>query len=98
MSAELTESVALGSGTNLCAIRLGSVFFQGVKYETVVRPEPDFDVVKHLYSDKPLQSQFNQSLDELEELVDQVDLADALESLKEPGSISLDDFKKQLGI
>jgi hypothetical protein len=97
MSTELTESVALGS-TNLCAIRLGDVFFQGVESETVVRPEPDFDEVKDLCSDKPLQFQSYRNLDELETILDQADLADALESLKEPGSISLDDFKKQLGI
>ena len=34
----------------------------------------------------------------LEALEDKIDLEDALKSLKEPGSIHLEDFKKKLGI
>lgn len=34
----------------------------------------------------------------LEALEDKIDLRDALEALKEPGSIGLKDFKKRIGI
>ena len=35
---------------------------------------------------------------DLEAIEDEIDLKDAIKSLKEPGSISLADFKKKLGI
>lgn len=37
-------------------------------------------------------------IQDIESIEDEIDLKDALKSLNEPGSISLADFKKKLGI
>ena len=55
---EMTQALAQGNGTAFCEIRFGPACFVKPVSETVVTPEPGFEEVKHLYSDKPLK--FNQ--------------------------------------
>jgi len=64
----------------------------------VLTPEPKFEDIKHLLSDKPLKSYRRPTIDEVEALEDEIDLKDALDSLKQPGSIDLNDFKKKLDL
>jgi len=88
------ETFAPGTSTGFNEVQ----FNKDAIAETVMRPEPDFEQIKHLCSDKPLRFARRATIDEIEALEDQIDVKDALQSLKDEGSIGLDDFKKQLGI
>jgi len=57
---EMAQALAQGNGTAFCEIRFGPACFVKPVSETVVTPEPDFEEVKHLCSDKPLR--FNRLL------------------------------------
>ncbi len=48
------ETMIRGSGVESCEIRFGPGFFTKPASETVETPEPKFEEVKPLYSDKPL--------------------------------------------
>jgi len=54
MKQKMTETIAQGSGVEFCEIRFGPGFFIRPASETVEMPEPDFEEIKHLCSDKPL--------------------------------------------
>jgi len=90
------EAIAQGDGVERCAIFFGPAFLVKPASETVVTPEPKFEDIKHLLSDKPLKSYRRPTIEEIEALEDEIDLKDALKSLKEPGSVNLNDFKKNL--
>jgi hypothetical protein len=98
MSKEVPQAVAQGSGAERCMILFGPSFLIEPASETVFMPEPDFEEIKHLLSDKPLKLGRRLTAMEEEALEDEIDLKDALKSLKEPGSINLDDFKKKLDL
>jgi|GEM_PF-1775628 len=98
MGKEMAQAIGQGNGSERCAIFLGPEFLVKPVSETVLTPEPKFEDIKHLLSDKPLKSYRRPTIAELEMLEDEIDLKDALESLKEPGSINLDDFKKRLNL
>ena len=56
MSQRMGETMAQGSGVEFCEIRFGPGFFTTKPAsETVETPQPDFEEIKHLCSDKPLQ-------------------------------------------
>jgi len=55
MGQKMGETLAQGSGIELCEIHFGPGFFMKPACETMETPQPDFEEVKHLYSDKPLQ-------------------------------------------
>jgi hypothetical protein len=98
MNKEIPQTIAQGNGVERCMILFGPEFLVKSVSETVLTPEPKFEDIKHLLSDKPLKSYRRPTIDEVELLEDEIDLKDALESLKEPGSINLDDFKKKLDL
>ncbi len=84
----MAQAIAQGNGAERCAISFGPAF--------VVTTKPDFEEIKHLLSDRPLKFHRRPTIVELEALEDEIDVRDALKSLKEPGSINLNDFKKKL--
>jgi len=94
----MAQAIGQGNGAERCAIFLGPEFLVKPVSETVLTPEPKFEDIKHLLSDKPLKCYRRPTIAELEMLEDEIDLRDALESLKEPGSINLDNFKKKLDL
>jgi len=96
MSKEMAQAIAQGNGAECCAILFGPAFLVEPASETIVTPEPDFEEIKHLLSDRPLKFHRRPTIVELEALEDEIDVRDALKSLKEPGSINLNDFKKKL--
>ncbi len=98
MSKEMPQAIAQGNGTERCMILFGPEFLVKPVSETVLTPEPKFEDIKHLLSDKPLKSYRRPTIDEVEALEDEIDLKDALDSLKQPGSIDLNDFKKKLDL
>lgn len=55
MNQKMPKTVTKGSDSEFCEIRFGSAFFEQPASETIVTPEPDFEEVKHLCSNKPLQ-------------------------------------------
>lgn len=96
MSKEMAQAIAQGNGVERCAIRFGPASLVEPASETVATPEPDFEEIKELLSDRPLKFPRQLTNEELEALEDEADLRDALKSLKEPGSVNLNDFKKKL--
>ncbi|MHC4475688.1 MAG: hypothetical protein ACYTEL_08580 [Planctomycetota bacterium] len=54
MADEMEQAVAQGSGVELCEVKFGPACFGQAVTETVETPQPDFEEVKHLCSDKPL--------------------------------------------
>ncbi len=55
---KMSQALARGNGSGFCEIRFGPAYLTKPASETVSTPEPDFEEVKHLCSDKPLR--FNQ--------------------------------------
>ena len=98
MSKEMAQAIAQGNGAERCTIFFGPSFLVEPASETVVTSEPDFEEIKHLLSDKPLKLHRRMTMEEMERLEDEIDLRDALKSLKEPGSVNLNDFKKKLDL
>lgn len=98
MDKEMAQAITQGSETERCAIFLGPAFLVEPASETVVTPEPGFEEIKHLLSDRPLKFHRRMTMEEIERLEDEIDLRDALKSLKEPGSVNLNDFKKKLDL
>jgi len=96
MSKEMAEAIGQGNGAERCAIFFGPAFLVKTASETVVTTEPKFEAIKHLLSNNPLKSYRRPTSKEVEALEDEIDVRDALKSLKEPGSINLNDFKKKL--
>lgn len=66
--------------------------------ETIVAPEPDFQKIAGLCQGGPVRFNGRPTPEEIEVLEDEQDVKNALQSLKDPDSVSLDDLKKQLGI
>lgn len=50
----MPQAIAQGNGAEFCEIRFGPACFVKPVSETVETPEPDFEEVKHLCSDRPL--------------------------------------------
>jgi hypothetical protein len=98
MSKEMTQAIAQGNGAERVEFFFGRAFIVEPASETVVTKEPDFEEIKNLLSDRPLKFHRRLTNEELEALEDEVDLRDALKSLKEPGSVNLNDFKKKLNL
>jgi hypothetical protein len=98
MSKEMAQTIAQGNGTEHCEIFFGPAFLVEPASETVATPEPDFEEIKELLSDRPLKFHRRLANEELEALEDEADLRDALKSLKEPGSVKLNEFKKKLDL
>jgi len=98
MSKEMAQTIAQGNGVEHCEILLGPAFLVEPASETVATPEPDFEEIKDLLSDRPLKFHRRLTNEELEALEDEADLRDALKSLKEPGSVNLNEFKKKLDL
>jgi hypothetical protein len=98
MSEQISQAIGQSVGTDLHEIKLGPACFLKPVADTIMMPEPNFEEVKHLYTDRPLQAFRRPTAADLEAIEDEIDLKDAIKSLDEPGSIGLDDFKKKLGI
>jgi len=98
MGKEIAQAIGQGNGVERCAIFFGPEFLVKPVSETVLTPEPKFEDIKHLLSDKSLRSYRRPTIEEVELLEDEIDLRDSLKSLKEPGSINLDNFKKKLDL
>ena len=98
MGEQISQAISQSAGTNLCEIKLSTAFLVKPVAETVMTPEPDFEEIKYLCTDRPLRAFRRPTVAELEAIEDEIDLKDALKSLDEPGSIGLADFKKKLGI
>jgi hypothetical protein len=98
MSKEMAQAIAQGNGVERFAFFLGPALFIEPSSETVVTQEPDFEEIKNLLSDRPLKFHRRLANEELEALEDEADLRDALKSLKEPGSVNLNEFKKKLDL
>lgn len=98
MSKEMAQTIAQGNGAEHCEIFLGPAFLVEPASETVATPEPDFEEIKELLSDRPLKFPRRLTIEEEEAMEDEIDLKDALKSLKEPGSVNLNDFKKKLDL
>ena len=98
MIKEMPQAITQGNGSEHCGIFFGPAFLARAACETVVTPEPDFEEIKHLLSDRPLKVGRRLTILETEALEDEIDLNDALKSLKEPGSVNLNDFKKKLDL
>jgi hypothetical protein len=96
----MSDTIVEGCDTESYEFRFGTDFGIEVAALTVEGQEPPFEEIKNLCSDIPLRFYRYPppDMDAAGALEDEADLHDALEALKEPGSISLDDFKKQLGI
>jgi hypothetical protein len=98
MSPEIANTKSQAPSVEFCEVRFGAEILIKPASDTVNVPEPSFEQIKHLCSDKPLRFARRAKIDDIETLEDQIDVKNALESLKDKGSIGLDDFKKQLGI
>jgi hypothetical protein len=98
MSEEMTQAIAQGNGAERFAFFFGPAFLIKPASETMVTQEPDFEEIKNLLSDRPLKFHRKLTNEELEALEDEADLRDALKSLKEPGSVNLNDFKNKLNL
>jgi hypothetical protein len=96
MSKEMAQAIAQGNGAERCVILFGPDSLVEPASETIVTPEPDFEEIKDILSNKPLKFSRRLTIEEEEALEDEIDLKDALKSLKEPGSVNLNDFKKKL--
>lgn len=97
MTPQMSETIAESCDTKTFEFRFGPGFGMEVASHTVEVPEPSFEEIKDLCSEVPLRFKRYPSLRD-ESLEDEEDIRKALESLKEPGSIGLDEFKKELGI
>jgi hypothetical protein len=84
MSEQISQAIGQSAGTNLREIRLGPAYLPGI----TVMPKQNY---LFGFPTAPF-------IQDIEAIEDEIDLKDALKSLKEPGSISLADFKKKLGI
>jgi len=91
----MSETIAEGCDTETFEFRFGPSYGMKAVSHTIETAEPPFEHIKELCSDKPLS--FNRS-SYSQDLEDKADTNEALESLQEPGSIGLDEFKKQLGM
>lgn len=98
MIKEMAQAIGQGNGAERCAIFFGPEFLVKPVSETVLTPEPKFEDIRHLLSDKPLRAYRRPTMEEVEAIEDKIDLKDALKSLKEPGSVNLNDFKKKLDL
>jgi len=98
MNKQMAQAIAQGNGVELCEIFLGPAFLVEPVSETVSTPEPNFEEIKHLLSNRPIKLHRRMNIEEIERLEDETDLRDALKSLKEPGSVNLNDFKKKLNL
>jgi len=94
----MTQAIAQGNGAERFAFFFGPAFLIKPASETMVTQEPDFEEIKNLLSDRPLKFHRKLTNEELEALEDEADLRDALKSLKEPGSVNLNDFKNKLNL
>jgi len=96
---QMNETIANSSNVMSCEFRFGPTFGMKVAAHTVQTPEPPFEDIKDLCSNAPLRFHRRPLYgDDTEILEDKADVTDALEALKEPGSVGLDEFKKQLGL
>ncbi|MFA5423866.1 MAG: hypothetical protein WC374_08420 [Phycisphaerae bacterium] len=93
----VSEAKAIAAPYNFSEIIVGNLDFENIA-ETVISPEPEFEQVKYLYCDEPLTISKKTMFEY--EIIDeeQEDIKNALESLKDSGSISLEDFEKELGL
>lgn len=101
MTPQMSETIVESCDTESYEFRIGPGLGIKVASHTFEGQEPPFEEIKDLCSDVPLcfyRYPATPDMDAAEALEDEADVRDALESLKEPGSIGLDDFKKQLGI
>jgi hypothetical protein len=99
MTPQMYETIAESPNIESCEFRFGPGFAMELAGHTVEKHEPEFEDVKDLCTNMPLRF-LRRPLygDGTEILEDEADVADALEALKEPGSVDLDEFKKQLGL
>jgi len=54
MNSEIVQTTAQGNGVGFCELIFGPACFIKPVSETIPTPEPDFEQVKDLYNDKPL--------------------------------------------
>jgi hypothetical protein len=101
MNPQMNETVPDSTNLESCELRFGPGFGMKVASHTVERHDPPFEDIKDLCSDAPLRFYRRPLTRDVEVIVtpeDEADVRDALDALKEPGSVGLDEFKKQLGI
>lgn len=99
MTPQISETIAESCDTETFEFRLGPGFGITVASHTIESQEPPFEDIKDLFSDIPLRFVPYPSANDIDTAIeDEADLHEALESLEEPGSVGLDEFKKELGI
>jgi hypothetical protein len=93
-----SDAIGEASDIRICHVRLAAELLMQASSETRQMPEPPFEEIKELCSERPPRFYRRIAVERNEALEDAIDVENALESLKEPGSVRLDDFKKELGI
>jgi hypothetical protein len=98
MRSDMVESKGQSVETTCSGFSFGSgVLLQEVE-ETIVTMQPNFDEFKDLCTEMPLRFPRSLSAENLQAIEDEADINEAIDSLKEPGSISIEDLKKKLGL
>ena len=98
MKNEQAETITKCREPGILKLAISKDLLADVVSETIVAPEPDFQRVATLCEGGPIRFNGRPTPEEIEALINDQDVKDALRSLREPGSVSLDDFKKELGI
>lgn len=96
MSPEIAQSEA--PVTNRCEFTKEAFLVYETAYDSFGTSNPDFEEIKDLCCKRPLSLPVQKQLEEELAAEDREDIKNALESHKEPGSTTLDDFKKELGL
>jgi len=98
MRSDMVESKGQSVGAICSGFFLGSGGFLQDVAETIATTQPNFDEFKDLCADTPLRFPRSLSTENMQAIEDEIDANEALDSLKEPGSISIEDLKKELGL
>lgn len=93
-----SETTTQCSEPGLLRLTVSEEILREAASETIPTPEPDFQKIQSLCAGGPIRFNGRPTPEEIASFEDEQDLTDAIESLKEPGSVDLDEFKKQLGI
>ena len=76
--------------------QIGNVIYQLAV--TMPVPPQTFGEVRHLYSDRPLRVNTKVTQEELAAIEDMIDASDSQQALQEVEHVSLEDFRKELGM
>ena len=98
MKTQDNETMTQCRERGLLMLAVSDEILKKVASETIVTPEPGFQKIQSLCVGGPIRFNGRPTPEEMESLEDEQDLTDACESLRETGSVDLDEFKKQLGL